>query len=203
MFTVGVDSLTAQVLHSTFEKGQLSLSLGYAFIADGRLAADAFERQFSTLPGGGAARDSMLRRVVAAGAIPIHVNVQRWPDLLKRVDVGDASEFAVVDVYCYDFRDNRRPDLYEKQLEIEAQSVGGRPVRLQAAFARAHPDVYSVSLRFPVAIQLDRPYRYRVTDVRPDGSSTQGSWNAGRDWVGLLDLTSPAFPTARGVRPIR
>jgi len=214
VFTVGVDSLTAQVLHSTLEAGQLSLSLGYAFLADGHLAAapwgavdgppemaDALGRELSA--SNPATRDSALRRVVVAGAIPLTVDLRRWPDLVKRVDVDDASGFPVVDVYCYDFRDNRRPDLYEKQLEVEAESVGGGPIRLQAAFARAHPDVYSVSLRFPVAVRVDRPYRYRVTDLRPDGSSTQGNWSAGHDWLGLLDLTSPAPPNTRGVRPIR
>jgi hypothetical protein len=217
VFTVGVDSLTAQVLHSTFAQGQLSLSLGFAFVADGRLApqpfgavdgpaevSDALRRVLSAAAAdSGSSPDSALRRVVVAGAIPIQVDTRRWPDLLRRVDVGDASGFAALDLYCYDFRDNRRPDLYERQVEVEAEAVGGRPVRLQAAFARAHPDVYSVSLRFPVAVKLDRPYRYRVTDVRSDGSSKQGGWSSGRDWVGLLDLTTPAFPAARGVRPIR
>lgn len=211
MFTVSVDSLTAQVLRSTLEGGQLSMSLGYAFVADGRVAAEpwgavdgpaavsrALERQLSAA----AAGDSMLRRVVVAGAIPIRVDARRWPDLLKRVDVDAQAPagFAALEVYCYDFRDNRRPDLYEKQVEVEAESMGGPPVRLQVVFARAHADVYSANLRFPVAVRLDRPYRYRVSDLRPDGSSTPGTWRFGRDWVALLDLTSPAPPAARGAR---
>lgn len=216
MFTVAVDSLTAQVLRSTLESGQLSMSLGYAFVADGRVAAEpwgavdgpggvsqALERQLSAAAANDSTpRDSMLRRVVAAGAIPIRVDARRWPDLLKRVDV-DANApagFAALEVYCYDFRDNRRPDLYEKQVEVEAESVGGPPVRLQLVFARAHPDVYSANLHFPVAVRLDRPYRYRVSELRPDGSSTPGTWRFGRDWVALLDLTTPAPPAIRGVR---
>lgn len=217
VFTVGVDSLTSQILHSTLSEGQLSLSLGFAFVADGRVAAepwgavdgppsvsDALRRQLSAAAmDSPASRDSIVRRVVVAGAIPIRVDAGRWPDLLRRLDVDDASRFAALDVYCYDFRDNRRPDLNERQLEVEAASVGGRPVRLQAAFARAHPDVYSVSLRFPVAVKLDRPYRYRVTDVRSDGSSTQGSWISRSDWIGLLDVTTSSLPIPPGVRPIR
>ena len=219
VFTVGVDSLTAQALRSTLEHGQLSMSLGYAVVADGRLAPEPWgavdgQRALSEALGRELAKvsrtdtagtDSILRRVVGAGAIPIRVDVRRWPDLLRRVDIdaGSRAGYAALDVYCYDFRDNRRPDLYEKQVEVEAESVSGRPVRLQVAFARAHPDVYTASLRFPVAVRLDRPYRYRVAEVRPDGSSTQGIWRAGRDWLGLLDLTTPALPTARGVRSIR
>ena len=219
VFTLGVDSLTAQALRATLEKGQLSMSLGYVVLADGRLArepwglvdgppmlAEALGRELSAESAAGTAgADSMLRRVVASGVIPIRVDARRWPDLLRRIDIdaGTRTGYAAMDVYCYDFRDNRRPDLYEKQVEVEAESVAGRPVRLQALFARAHPDVYQASLRFPVAIKLDRPYRYRVSEVRPDGSSTQGSWRAGRDWLDVLDLTTPAPTSAPGVRSIR
>ena len=219
VFTVGVDSLTAQALREALEKGQLLMSLGYVVIADGKLArepwgmvdgppelAEALRRELvGSAPPGGAGQDSALRRVVASGVIPVRVDTRRWPDLLRRVDLdaGTRAGYAAMDVYCYDFRDNRRPDLYEKQVEVEAESVAGRPVRLQAVFARAHPDVYQTSLRFPVAVRLDRPYRYRVAEVRPDGSVSQGSWRAGRDWLDVLDLTTPALPSAPGVRSIR
>lgn len=219
VFTVGLDSLTAQALRATLEKGQLSMSLGYLVVADGRLArepwgvvdgppalAEALAQELSegsrATPAGA---DSVLRRVVAAGAFAIRVDTRRWPDLLRRVDIdaGTRTGYAAMDVYCYDFRDNRRPDLHQKQVEVEAESVAGRPVRLHALFARAHPDVYRASLRFPVAVRLDRPYRYRVSEVRPDGSSTQGGWRAGRDWLDVLDLTTPAPTVAPGVRSIR
>lgn len=219
VFSVGLDSLTAQALRATFEQGLLSMSLAYAVVADGRVArepwglvdappmlAEALGRELAAEAAAGAAgADSMLRRVVASGVIPIHVDARRFPDLMRRVDLdaGTRTGYAAMDVYCYDFRDNRRPDLYEKQVEVEAESVAGRPVRLQAVFARAHPDVYQTSLRFPVAVRLDRPYRYRVAEVRPDGSSTQGGWRAGRDWLDVLDLTTPAPAAATGVRPIR
>lgn len=216
VFTVGLDSLTAQALHAALAHGQLMMSLGYAVVADGRLArepwggvdgppelAEALGRQLADSPG--AAADSLRRRVVAASVIPVRVDLHRWPDLVRRVDLdaGSRTGYGALEVYCYDFRDQRRPDLYEKQVEVEAESVAGRPVRLQLAFARAHPDVYRTSVRFPVAVRLDRPYRYRVAEVRPDGSTTQGVWRAGRDWLGLLDLTTPAPTTAPGVRAIR
>jgi hypothetical protein len=152
---------------------------------------------------GGASR--ILRRVVGSGSIPIRVDARQWPDLLRRIDVdANAREgFPSIDVYCYDFRDNRRPDLYEKQVEIEGETVGGPPIRMQIAFARAHSDVYSVSIRFPVAVRLDRPFRYRVAELWPDGTSRQGGWSTGRNWLGLLDVTTPAAPAGRGVRPLR
>src|SRR5262245_9893611 len=105
VFTAGVDSLTAQVLHATLAKGQLSMSLAFAFVADGRVArepwgavdgppelAEALEQQLGDPAGKDSTRrDSTLRRVVAAGAIPITVDLRRWPDLVKRADVDGDS----------------------------------------------------------------------------------------------------------------
>jgi hypothetical protein len=217
VFTVGLDSLTAQAMHGALASGQLALSLAYAFVADGRVAPEPFgsvdgppelaaelERQLQAAGRDSAARDSTTRRVVRAGAIRIGVDLKAWPEVVRRVDVEGRmpSGFAALDVYCFDFRDGRRPDLIEKTVEIEAESVGGRPVRQLVTFARAHPDVYSTGLRFPVAVRLDRPYRYRVLEFRPDGTSSTGPWAQGRDWVALLDLTTPAAPKT-GVRAIR
>src|SRR5262245_55519298 len=218
-FTIGLDSLTAQVFQAALEAGQIVMSLGYAFVADGRLAAEpwgsvdgprelteALSRELSTSASGDSAgRDSVSRRVVRPGAIRVGVDLRRWPGLLRRVDLdGRTPEgFPALEVYCYDFRDGRRPDLYEKRVEIEAESVGGESVRLGAVFARAHPDVWRASVRFPVAVKLARTYRYRVSEIRPDGTSATGAWREGRGWVALLDLTTPASPTSSGVRPIR
>jgi hypothetical protein len=213
VFTVALDSLTVQALEAGLRAGQLVLSLGFAYVADGRAAVEPWRfdgprelvDSLAAQVQQGAGADSAVRRVVTAGAIPVHVEAQRWPDRIRHVDVDGASPsgFVSTEVYCYDFHDGRRPDLYEKQVEVEAEAAGGAPVRLHAVFARAHPDVYSARLTFPVAVRLDRPYRYRVAEIRPDGSTSAGSWRTGRDWVGLLDLTTPAARTAPGVRPIR
>src|SRR6185436_5122135 len=164
VFTAGLDSLTAQAMHGALANGQLALSLAYAFVADGHVAPERYgdvsgppelaaelDRQLQAAGRDAAARDSTVRRVVRAGAIRIGVDLRVWPEAVRRVDVEGRmpSGFAALDVYCFDFRDGRRPELIEKSVEIEAESVGGRPVRQRVTFARAHPDVYSTGLRFP------------------------------------------------------
>lgn len=216
VFTVALDSLTAQAMHAAMERGQLAISLAYAYVAEGRAGAmppgdvtgppellDELRRRLAAA-GDSAARDSAARRVVRAGAFRVGVDVRAWPGVLRRVDVDGQmpAGFAALDLVCFDFRDGRRPDLFEKAVEIEAESVGGRPVRQQVVFARTRPDVFAAGLRFPVAVRLDRPFRWRVTETRPDGSSSAGPWSARADWIALLDVTTPAAPS-RGVRPIR
>lgn len=216
VFTLALDSLSAQVLQAALERDQLAMSFAWAFVADGRLAPEPFGdvqgppelsralRDRLAAAADSAGRDSTARRVVRAGAFRIGVDLRTWPGVVRRVDVDAQAPagFAALDVYCFDFRDARRPDLFEKRVEIEAESLGGRPVRQLAVFAREHPDVFAVGLRFPVAVRIDRPYRFRLVESRPDGSSTTGPWQAGRAWLALLDVTTPVAP-ARGVRPIR
>ena len=43
----------------------------------------------------------------------------------------------------------------------------------RARFGRDQPDLYARSVRFGVAVRLDRPYRYRVTEIADDGTSTR------------------------------
>lgn len=215
VFTVALDSLSAQVLHTALARDQLAMSFAYAFVADGRVAREPFgdvqgppelaqALRDRLAAAADSSRDSTARRVVSAGAFRIGVDLKTWPDVVRRVDVDAQvpAGFAALEVYCFDFRDGRRPDLYEKRVEIEAETLGGRPARQEAMFARGRPDVFAMGLRFPVAVRLDRPYRWRVIETRPDGTSSAGPWTTGREWLALLDVTTPAAPT-RGVRPIR
>ncbi len=218
VYTVGLDSLTAQAMGAALERGQLALSLAYAFVADGRAASEPFgdvtgppelAAELARAFASGAARDSAAadsagRQVVRAGAIRIGFDPLTAAGAVRRIDVDAQmpAGFAALEVYCFDFRDARRPDLYEKRVEVEATSVSGDPVRREVVFAREHPDVFAAGVRFPVAVRLKEPYRYRVTELRPDGSAAPGPWVPGRSWLDLLDVTTPA-PARTGVRPIR
>jgi hypothetical protein len=70
-------------------------------------------------------------------------------------------------------------------------------VAARASFGRDRPDLYAHSLRFGVAVRLDRPYRYRVTEVADDGTSTVTPWREKTSWAELLDVTTPAEAAPR------
>ena len=215
--TVGLDSLTAQVFKAALDSNQVILSVGYAFLGEGSTdvedeltgspaLVEELKGQLKSrpAPGDSAANLSHPLRVIRAGAIEIGLDVRRWPGLLRRVDLNDRAPpgYAALDVYCYDFNNELRPDLAEKRVEIDAESVGGRRVKLDTFFRHSEPDIYSAGLRFPVAVRLDRPYRYRVSETKLDGRSIVGSWREVSSWNKILDVTAPPPSTPVGVRSI-
>lgn len=208
IYTLSLDENNAQVFWDTLRKGQVVLSLGYAFFADG-IAPD---QELISLSGSPELVDALHKQLeekqssaeneqedvpdavlVKAGATSVTVDACKWPDLLRRVDLNESVPpgYAVLDVYCYDFNNNIRTDLYKKEVEIEAQGVGGRAVQLHTAFYSKQPDLYARSIHFPFAVRLDRPYRYRIVEVAKDGSISTGPWITRESWTQLLDVTTP------------
>lgn len=219
VYTMGLDEFTAQAFRAALEKGQVYLSLGYAFVGPA-LASDwglpqvtgsaalVSELKKSLVAGGTrdstAAADSVRLHVVRAGAIEIGLDTKRFPDLMRRVDLNDRAPpgYAALDVYCYDFNNELRPDLAEKEVEIDAEGIGGRRVKLSASFTSSQPDLYSSGIRFPVAVRLDRPFRYRVHEIRNDGSERALPWRENASWSRILDVTSLPVTKPAGVRSV-
>ena len=141
----------------------------------------------------GGPTDPQQRPTIAirAGAFAVTVDALKWPDLFKRVDINERMPpgYAALEVYCYDFQ-KQEARIYEKRVEIEAEGVGGRPVSIQARFHRKQPDIYARSLRFPFAVRLDRPYRYRVVTILSDGQIHETPWQIRTSWTQLLDVTA-------------
>jgi hypothetical protein len=202
IYTLALDNDTSQLFWSALQKGQVVLSVGYAFLADG--IAD--EAPKLTLTGPSELTDALRARLdsgpatpqqkttfaVRAGAFAVTVAAQQWPDLFKRVDINERMPpgYAALDVYCYDFQ---KPDInvHEKRVDIEAEGIEGRPINIQTRFRRHQPDIYARSLRFPFAVRLDRPYRYRVVTIGTDGQMIESPWQTRTSWTQLLDVTSP------------
>jgi len=177
-YSLGLDAASAELFEKALAQGRLLLSLGYSFHAASGEAADTQDRLVST------------------GTVTVSVDVHRWPGLSRRMDLNERvpPDYPLLDVYCYDFRDALHPGLYEKQVEVEAEAVGGGPVSARVRFGRDQPDLYARGLRFQVAVRLDRPYRYRVTTVTDAGTSAAGPWLTRGSWSQLLDVTTPGRP---------
>lgn len=209
-YVLALDPASSQLFWEALEGGRVVLSLGYAFFALGSTTvADRLEgvgagkleealRGHLNLRngksgGGGAGAPAPEVALVRSGATSLGVDAQRWPTLLRRVDINQSlpPAYAALDVYCYDFNNALRTDLYEKQVEVEAVAVGGGAVSRLATFTATQPDLYVRGLRFPMAVRLDRPYRYRVTEVGLDGSTRTSEWTPGAEWGRVLDVTSP------------
>jgi hypothetical protein len=206
VYSLALDPESAQLYGAALQRGQVAMSLGYAFFADGvspeqpseqfrgspRLIAE-LKRQLQGPESDGSSAKSR-GNLVLADALEIIADLARWPQLFRQIDINESAPpgYAVLAVYCYDFRDQLRPDLYEKQVEVEAQAVSGQSATLVAVFGNSAPDLYARSLRFAVAVRLDRPYRYRIVEVHRDGQVVTFPWQARESWTELVDVTSLA-----------
>jgi hypothetical protein len=115
------------------------------------------------------------RRSRARGAIAIRVDAARWPELFQRVDFNEQAPpgYAVLRLYCYDFKDGLRPELLFKKVDVEATAVGGRTVSLSTKFLRSQPDLYARS----IALRAAGPARPALSLSRHDRPSR---WDTGR-----------------------
>jgi hypothetical protein len=200
--TLRLEPADAQLLWSALEAGRTALSVGYAFFARGKTndepvlsgspqLVDAMRQRLDQVDEATTAQLSVVR----AGATAITFDAARFPELLRSVDI-DASlppGYAVLDVYCTDFRDERSLGLYEKDVEIEAQAVSERPTSLLLTFHASSPDVYARSVRFPVAVRFDQPFRYRVIAISTDGRESETEWRVG-SWSRILDVSAAFLP---------
>lgn len=202
-FTVGLDPETAQLLWSAMEKGQVAMSVGYAFYGRG-LAPD---RPLESLEGPAEIVEALRKKLdartpaaraettlVRAGALGVTADRQKWPALFRRIDINGSlpPAYGVLPIYCYDFNNALRPDLYEIDVELDAEGVSGRRVLTRVTFRGDQPDVYVRTVRFPVAVRLDRPYRYRAILVTGDGDITAGPWQPRDTWAeALIVATRP------------
>ena len=203
-YSLGLDNASAELFWDAMHTGQGVISIAYAFLVEG-VSPDTAIDELSGSPKlveavnkqiaadqEGEEKTAVATVLVKAGATTLQVEPERWPGLFKRVEFSGniPPGYAVLDVRCYDFSDGTRPELFERRLEIDAEGVSGSRVRLETTFGSSEPDLYARSLRFPFAVRLDRPYRYRVTELRRDGSEASGDWREAASWNRLLDITS-------------
>lgn len=218
-YRVPLDSASSQLVASALERGQSLFSLSYALFAPGQGESPKAVRDGIAKISGSHSRETPqlaeLRRrlleprkpgeapedhLVLADTVSIALDAAVGARAVQRFDLNEQwpPAYAAVDVFCFDFRDGLRPDLAIKQVEVEAQGVAGGAVSQRLVFEAEAPDLYAASLRFPFAVLLDRPYRYRTLEIALDGATTVSDWRSVSSWSALLDVTSPAAPPGSG-----
>lgn len=206
VYSLRLDDQRSQLFDVALRRGLLVLSFGYAFYASGigadqplaELSGDsvlvAAVRQRAGLNDSAHAGGVTPAHLVRAGAFSITLDLARWPDLVRRIDLNEQMPpgYPSLLVYCYDFRDALDDSLYAKIIEFQATGVAGRPVIVGLTFSRSQPELYAQSVRFPYAVTLARPYRYRVREITKAGDERTGGWVERDSWVAMLDVTKPA-----------
>lgn len=202
-FTVSLDNHEAQILHEQYKNGAIAVSLNYTFYANVlkieeeivQISGDSVMVESLNNEIGEMQRDTQLVSYPVLGdALSISIDVTKFPDAIRKIDVNEQSippAYAALEVKCFDFAVDSRPDLSMKTVEIEAQSVTNVPVVIKTKFFKKQPDITGKFVSFPYAVFLDKPIRYRVNESDLDGESTYSPWTVLEQNANLIDITTP------------
>lgn len=204
-FTLRLNNEDAQLFWDSFQGNQPTLSVNYAYTAKltnikpDEFIAEGSEEFEERMEGFEIEKDSVVQLeevVIKSDALPIVIDTEKWPNLIKKIDINEQvpSDYAALDVYCYDFNNEIRDDLYAKRIEIKAVGVGGNDVEFKETFSSKHPDEYAKNIRFIYAVKLSEPYQYRITEIFHNGSFQRHEWETATSWHQILDITSKPPP---------
>ena len=175
-----LSNVDAELVESALKNGQSIMSFSYAIYTafvektspDIRISgrgklrkqvANYFQNEINP------AKDTALRiTLIKTDAIGLGVDIYRWPDLIQKIDINERipARYALFDVYCYDFNNELRPDLYQKKIEIKATSVSGAEITTTCSFKQVQP--------------APRTQSINATALSGDASDLQATWPSGR-----------------------
>ena len=200
-FTLRLDEKSADVLWASLDSGQCLMSLSYAFFSEGKtgindeVVSDGGKEILDKLKEQNAESGDSIKTkqiCVLADAFSIHIDTKKWPGLMHQVDINQEipPAYAALAIYCYDFNNQLRPDLFAKRIEIKAKGVGRGDVLVKAIFSSKDPDIYVYNIKFPYAVKLDQPLYYRVTSIGNETVPVKTVWIEREQWAGIIDITS-------------
>lgn len=205
IYVIRLDNASANIFWDALQNQQTILSVGYAFYSEvfnslrtnlnmsGTTGAVEKLNEMMKVESENARADTVLdTRVIKAGAFEVIIDTERWPDLISKVDINEQipPDYAAINVYCYDFNNELLQDLAQKKIEVEATGVSGGKITLKYTFRKDTPDIYACDLKFPYAVRIDTPYRYRITEITTGGVITRTEWIIKGSWHEILDITS-------------
>jgi len=200
--TIRLSDIDAQLVESALETGNSIMSFSYAIyssfaertdlrttIYNNPVLRDQVKAVFDKEMNGDTASAITLIR---ADAFPLSVDVKKWPSIIQEVDINERlpAKYPLFDVYCYDFSDGLRADLYEKKIEIKGSGVSGTDVLYRFSFREDMPQVYAKAIRFAYAVRFDKPFYYRVSEIDHDGNMVTTDWLQKDEGGALIDITS-------------
>ncbi|SHJ39036.1 hypothetical protein [Aquimarina spongiae] len=199
VLTIRLNQYESQILMDCLKKKTLGLSLQYSFYADFLGKSDieftgSKEVEEHLYTKEEEDKEIVENRIIQSDALPIKVDVEQYPDVVKQLDLNEEipPAYAGLEIKCYDFKENIRPDLFMKIVEIEAQSVdGAETVKQEVKFLKKNTDLHTYHISFPYAIYVDTPMRYRITEIDIEGKRTIFDWKEKAECSSELDVTTP------------
>ncbi|MDW3651828.1 MAG: hypothetical protein R8P61_32415 [Bacteroidia bacterium] len=205
-FTLRLSNEEAQLLQNLLKEDKLALSINYSFYAD--LVQDV---QRSLDISGNSDRDlnkleEKLEKVIkqdsipvlqsiAGGAFAVSLDFASYPEKLKKIDINEAgipTDYPAMELRCYDFANELRPDLNMKEIQIKALGIGGRRwIELDPiTFSRFQPDLNVQQVKFSQAVNMGTDFRYQVIEHPKAGDVKRTGWKSMPFCSSLLDVST-------------
>ncbi|MEM9686365.1 MAG: hypothetical protein AAF934_05525 [Bacteroidota bacterium] len=199
-FILRLSNEDAQLFQATLQSNQPMLSINYSYLAKGLnetinemivSGSQKLKEEMKSYQQKYSPANTPIEKVVVSGALPIAISLKKWPDLIKQIDINERipPEYAALDVYCYDFNNEIRSDLYAKIIEIKATGVSGKEIHFRTTFRAWEPEIYAHTIKFTYAINLEKPYTYRITEISNNGRQRRSGWKTARSWHQIIDIT--------------
>ena len=201
VFTFSLDRRETELLVSQLKDNTLALSFSYSFFTN---ATDplAYQELIGSSELVELVEDSkdddeikLVNKVIFSDAFKIDISLDKWPDLIKEIDINESipPTYAAIEVKCFDFCENLRPNLYIKKVEVAATSVDGRKeIIVETKFHKKYTDINTKYIHFPYAILIGKPMKYRLTEITDDGQIIVSEWEDIESCSSILDITTPA-----------
>ena len=198
MFSFNLTDKETMVLETQISDKTLALSFNYSFYAKTTNPLDD-----TVLKGPQGLVDKinediekiLLDRVIESDAFEILIDTEKWPDLVKEIDINESvpPAYAAVEVKCFDFCENLRSDLYLKIIEVSTRSVDDtKDIAIEAKFYSKQPEINTKHIHFPYAVLVGEPFKYRITELSLKGVKKLGEWQFTDTCSAIIDITTPA-----------
>lgn len=201
-FVMPLDNHEAQILWDQYKNQRLAVSLNYAFFADVlqitedelKVSGDSVFVSEIKNAVGEIERDTIEElAVVTSNVLDISIDLNKYPTALKQIDINENSippAYPSLEVKCFDFSYDIRPDLAYKRVFVEATSVNNQPVQEKIKFSKGEKDISTQFVSFRFAVRMDRPIRYKIIEGAIDGKERSGNWVQMEQFTNLIDATT-------------
>ncbi len=202
-FTIALDNVDAQLIEDQIQNNRLAFSFTYAFYAevilssykDLTLKGDMeFKKNFLSASSDVMSPDTIpAQMAIKTNSFSISIDINQFPNCIRKVDINQEQTppaYAYVEVRCLDFNNKIRDDLFFKTFELEAQGVNGEPVTGELKFYASRPDEHTMTVKFPFAVKMNKPPRYRVIETNDSGERLTLPWTNLNAWKPMIDITT-------------
>lgn len=202
MYSIHLENFEAELVTLMIQQGKLALSFSYAFVGDVIKGTKKYKqvsspRQVFQSVAPVINQEIKTDTVITTLALKsetfsINVDTQKW-NVIRKIDINEniPPAYSVLEVRCYDFTNQIRPDLAVKLLDIEATGLNNLPVNLPSIkFLSSQPSVNTIAASFPFAVKLTKPLRYRISEYKHDGEKKMYDWVKKDNWVEIIDITT-------------